>query len=1438
MIPKRPLVSKTKTRSFRKLWLAALVAVAIGSGSTPAFAANFTWSGSGGDNNWSTAANWRGGVVAVSGPSNALIFAGSLRLGPIADSPFSLSGLTFASGAGAFTLTGTTLTLSNSGTITNSSSSTQSIAVSDIVLLGSSTWNAASGQMNVSSVLTGTGGITKIGTNVLTLSASNAYTGTTTLTAGTLAIGDDGALSTSVVLLNGGTLRASGGRTLGNATTLAASSGISGTTNLTLTNALTNTGAFTLAISNTGTTTLGAVNLTNSVTARVLTLNVTGGPTIITGTVADGGGVGSLVKAGTGILTLSSANTYTGTTTLTAGTLVAGNDLALGTSVLAFNGGTLQGSGARTIANTLQLTASSGLSGTSNLTLTGVLTSTNSLTLTVANTGTTTLGAVNLSNNNTARTLTLNVTGGPTFITGPVANGGTGAGSLAKGGAGLLALSGTNTYSGTTSIFNGTVRIDSSAALPTGRAVVVGGTVASGTATLDLNGNSVSIGTLQLGGAGGKANAVNLVSTGTGTLTLGGDVSTVSTGNPGTALITGKLDLGGATRNFTIANSTNASVDLEVRADISGSGGITKAGAGTLLLSSTNNTYTGPTIISAGALRLSNFNTLPSTTNLQLNGGVIDLAADLALVTGTSAGQLQWIGSGGFSASGTNRTVTLSSGADLTWGTTSFVTNTGTLVLGAAGADSTVTLSNNIDLGGAARTVATVAGSAATSGILSGTLSNGSLIVNGSGALQLGGANTYTGSTVILGGTLIVNNLANGGTASSLGASSNAAANLVLAGGVLQYTGTGSQTDRLIQLGAANGYLDSSGSGAVVFSNTGALTYGTTNQARDLTLQGSNTGDNIFAASIGNNGSGLVRVDKDGSGKWVLSGSNSYTDVTYIYGGILSIANNYALGNTSSISMLSGAALNLNNVDVGFRLFNESGTGTPDGAGVLTVTGTSTISGTIVLNTTNFTVGGVGTLNLNSYINDIFSGTLTKVGSGTLVIHNPQRPDGIEYAINQGTVVLSSTGITSISGTMATVNAGATLRIGSSNGNQINDYSSVTVNTGGLFDFNGHYESIIALYGSGTLTNTAVGTAATLNIGVSDWSVDSTFSGYLQDGAGTFALIKSGTSDGTFTLTGSNSYSGGTTLTSGTLIVGNDSALGTGLVTLNGGVLAGSGAHTLANALRLNASSEISGTSNLAFTNTLTNTNDLTLTVSNTGTTTLGAVNLSNNNTPHTLSINTTGGPMFITGSISNGGAGAGQLAKTGTGTLTLTGSNSYTGFTTVYAGKLIVNGDNSSATGNVTVAGNATLGGSGIVGGATTIQSSGTLSPGNSPGTITFNQSLTLEDGALLLIEGGDLVVVNGDLALGNNWTLTLTSGFQDGGSMTLFTYGSFNGLGLAPTFDISGLGFTPTGPLTLTDTGSAIVLNGISAIPEPGTWVLLAFGLGALLLFRRRAA
>ncbi|ECR9667452.1 fibronectin-binding autotransporter adhesin ShdA [Salmonella enterica] len=305
-------------------------------------------------------------------------------------------------------------------------------------------------------------------------------------------------------------------------------------------------------------------------------------------------GSGSLVKTGTGELTLSGDNSYSGGTTITGGTLTADHADSLGSGDIA-NSGVLQ-VGEGELKNTLSGSGSLVKTGTGELTLSG---------------------DNDYSGGTTISGGTLTADHADSLGTGAIANSGvlqvgegelentlSGSGSLMKTGTGELTLSGDNGYSGGTTITGGTLIADNADSLGTG-AVANSGVLQVGEGELE---NTLS-------GSG------SLVKTGTGELTLSGDNSY----SGGTTITDGTLtaDHADSLGTGAVANSGVLQVgEGELENTLSGSGSLVKTGTGELTLSG-DNSYSGTTTITDGTLIAANVNAL--------GGGNIDNSGTLML---------------------------------------------------------------------------------------------------------------------------------------------------------------------------------------------------------------------------------------------------------------------------------------------------------------------------------------------------------------------------------------------------------------------------------------------------------------------------------------------------------------------------------------------------------------------------------------------------------------------------------------------------------------------------------------------------------------------------------------------------------------------------------------------------------------------------------------
>jgi autotransporter-associated beta strand protein len=479
-----------------------------------------------------------------------------------------------------------------------------SLAGAGSVTLGSATLTTGndSASTTFSGTISGTGGLTKVGGGVLTLSGANTYSGGTTITGGSLQLGNGGA-SGSIVgnVTNNGTFAINRSDTFTFGGVISGSGAFqqngAGTTILTAAN--TYTGATTV---NAGTLQAGAANVfapgsaftvASGATLNLASFNQTigslagvgsvtlGSATLTTGTDNTSttfsgaiSGTGGLTKIGAGTLVLSGANTYSGGTTLAAGTLTLANNQALGTGALTTTGSVVDYANGVTIANPIVIN-----SNTTQLRVT---------------TGTATQAGV------------ISELNGPR--------------PLEKIGAGTLVLTAANTYSGPTTISAGTL--------------IVNGSIANSAVTVNSSGT--------LAGSG-VAGAV--------TVNSGGTLAPGPTASPGAMTVVGNLAFQSGALYVVRVNPSNASRD-----NVTGGGSATLAGTVNATFASGSYAARTYTILSAaGGLNGTTFNTL-ATTNLpaSFTPSLSYTATDVILNLTATLGRTSDLGTGGLSINQTN----------------------------------------------------------------------------------------------------------------------------------------------------------------------------------------------------------------------------------------------------------------------------------------------------------------------------------------------------------------------------------------------------------------------------------------------------------------------------------------------------------------------------------------------------------------------------------------------------------------------------------------------------------------------------------------------------------------------------------------------------------------------------------------------------------------
>lgn len=1305
-----------------------------------------TWSGGGSDSNWSRPANWSPSVSL--GGTEAITFAGSgaTTVNDVASGQF--RGFTFASGAGAFTLTGNAVSLAND--VINNSSNLQTINLNLTLQQATSfTTNAGGGNLTIGGIIAGgtAAPLTKLGSGTLVLSGNNTYTGGTFIAAGILQTNNSAALggATGGITFSGGTLQYT-----------AASAGQDWSSRFKYS------------------------------TAAAITLDTNGQSVSLAGGI-DASNTAGLVKSGLGTLNLSGSNTYLGGTTITAGTVNASGTSPLSNGSLTLNNPNT-GSGTAVVLNIYSSLGSGSLSGSLATPATG----TNTATIAIAN------GQTFTVNQSADGIYAGTLSGSGSFVR-------TGAGLLTLSGASTY----TGTTTVTAGILKAGVAsvANISGAFGKNSALTLANTAG---AAIDLNGYNTQIGSLAGGGAAGGnvilggatltsgannasttyagviSGSGNLYKTGSGSLTLqrantytgktviDGGMLVIDTSNG--SLPDAKLGAVPATfqaDNITITNGgTLYWVDGTDYHELNAKRGIYLDNGMQNLISSQGDWFLMSVISGPGGLSHGNIG----------QGGYRRLYLYGA---NTFTGDTKFDGTGSTSAYGgieMSNPLALQYSAFDTSSIGSKLGNPAALVLGGlVGSVNLANLLNNTALTSLTLQPQVAGVTKTYSGTIVGAAGM-TLTKTGPGTQVLGGINTYTGLTSVNGGKLTI----------SATGTINASSGVSIGAGEFNYN-SATALSKSVSFSTSGGIL--SGSGTItplvtVSSNNtlapGNSAIGTLSFGTGLSLAGSYaaqlgtpgttpaTGVADRAAVTGNltltGGTLALSNNAGGNGQGAL-GAGAYRLLTFTgtrTGSFASVSNPLAATLHESViyndaaksvdlnvfrlaaALAPAASINLGNVRVGGNLtgsatvsntaasdgFSEllKATVTGDGSGFSGVAGGA--SGTLIFSKTASTAGaqsgsasvvlkstGTGTYGDTTlstttvalggtaydFANAKYSGGILAFGnvhqgattpSRTLAIGNQtvtasNYQDSLDVAATTTNTKVTATGFTalaaSIDGT-ATGNlsiAADTSTVGSLAGT-VN--LTLTSNSNGVLGLTGGAASVVGTPDQVTTTGLVysgrmIWTAAT----DSNWSGDANWNDSLDPGVHAAPGLDAG-----FLGVDTASFGG----TAGAVTVNLD------------------GAAPSLNALSFDAT----GTCTLAQGSGSTG---ITLAGLAPGITVAGVHTIS---APLTLASTTAVTTASASDSLSLSGVVSGSgLTKNGDGTLALSGANTYSGGTSVSNGTLLVNNSTGSGVGSgaLSVASGATLGGDGIIGASSTLQ--GIHAPGNNGvGLQSFTNSLT----------------------------------------------------------------------------------------------------------------
>jgi fibronectin-binding autotransporter adhesin len=975
-----------------------------------------------------------------------------------------------------------------------------------------------------------------------------------------------------------------------------------------------------------------------------------------------------------------------------------------------------------------------------------------------------------------ARTLQLQGAGaGLSTFGGKLADGSLTSLAITKAESGTWILTGTNSYTGTTTISGGILQIGNGGtvgSISSNSAISIssGATLRfnrSDTLTQGADFKSVISGAGNLAQAGGGTLVLNGTNTFTGTTTIsagkilmtnplalqysaynttGSNGSTIGL-DVSSGLSSGTLTLGGLSGSVNLASAftagyassvTTLTLNPQTGATFTYSGAIndattgmtvTKNGAGTQLLHG-NNAYTGGTILNAGAIEINNANSLGSgtitfagTATIQPTHSSYPTLANGIQVNPGAVGTL-YVDNQFFSMTFTGP-----------------VTGSGTLIQlnGGGGATGSVTLSSPAN--------------------------------TFTGILQLAAPNGKTSS-------LTVNSLADSVNPIRFTSSTATAAgnNFIL--------GAGTATpllfnSRQIELASATGtagiYNNNGNNLNTITINTSLLI--TANGAKTLLLGGSNTGANTFAGTIGNSGAGATAITKADGGRWILSNTaNAYTGITTVSGGTLQVStlsdglNNSSIGASANVAgnlILNGGTLQYTggaqNTD---RLFSLQVSSSLDASGTgavnFTNIGSMGFNGGTTAKTLTLTGTSTGSNTLAAAIgNNTGATSISKTSIGTWTLSGPNSATGTSSISGGGTLVLDYTAASTSrlpTGALTLQNGGGNIIL--RGGSYAQSVASLTMSAGG---------------GHTSITREGVSTAK-----IAFNAISRTQSGYV-----TMALAE----DGIATTT-SAVFNG--ILTGGITVGSNWAKVSAGdIVALTAGDYTSLTAGAVSPTVNYQLTGSLSrGAAILNSLRIASDGNDQMLTITN-------SANLQASMLASTLGNGAGGGIMYvgggnnnytITGSGTLGGQNGNQEvpfhihtgtltldmilatgiqgpSKAGAGTLVLTKANTYTGPTYVNQGTLRL--ANAAAAGTaaggifvgngatVELTGGINIGAEAITATGTGVANNGALN--NYSGANTYGGAITVGTGGTRINSSAGLLVLNNTLTTSLNNNLTI---------------------------------------------------------------------------------